>query len=163
MGKRRSPDQKDLVHWYMQETGETEVDMHKVARWLILTKGYKAPTPPSAFDMLAKQLSKQAREQTRTDSESGDPYRAYHAFTHRQGDAQLTLWVDIDKAPRKPMLRSLLQRREQMVGDGVQLSLDKDHWNRIHPQEEPIQVDFDFNDDIEWRRNAPKDDDKKAS
>jgi dienelactone hydrolase len=161
MGKKRGPDQKDYVNWYMQETGETEVDMHKVAQWLIL-KGYKAKTPPSQVDLLAKELSKQAREQTRMDVVSGDSYRAYHAFTQRQGDAQLTLWVDIDQAPRKPMQRSLLQRREQMVGDGVQLSLDRDHWNRIHPNEDPIQIDFDFTDDIVWRRNAPKDE-KKAS
>lgn len=161
MGKSKIG-QKDYIDWYIRETGETEIDMHKVARWLIL-KGYKVKAPPTQVEMLAKQLSKQAREQTRTDSESGEPYRAYHAFAQRQGDVQLTLWVDIDKAPRKPMLRSLLQRREQMVGDGVQLSLDRDHWNRIHSKEEPIQIDFDFNDDIEWRRNAPKDDDEKAS
>jgi hypothetical protein len=162
MGKRKGYDQRDLLGWYMSETGEAEVDMQKVARWLILTKGYKVPSPPSAVDLLAKQLAKQAREQTRQDAETGNPYRAYHAVTERQGEKQLTFWIDIDKAKRKPMVKSLKQRREQMVGDGVQLSFDKDHWNRVHPEEEPIQIDFDFTDDIEWRKNAPKDN-KKAS
>ena len=81
MAKEHGPDQRDLVRWYMDETGETEVDMHKVARWLILTKGYKVKAPPSQVDLLAKQLSKKAREEIRKDSGTGRPYRAYHAFT----------------------------------------------------------------------------------
>jgi hypothetical protein len=55
------------------------------------------------------------------------------------------------------MFRSLQQRREQMVGDGLQLSFDSDHWNRIHPDEEPIKIELDFTDDVEWRKNAPDD------
>jgi len=53
------------------------------------------------------------------------------------------------------MLRSLGIRREQMVGDGLMLSYDADHWNRIHPDQEPIQIELDFTDDVAWRKNAP--------
>ena len=42
-----------------------------------------------------------------------------------------------------------------MIGDGLQLTLDADHWNRIHPAEKPIQIPLDFHDDVEWRKNAP--------
>jgi hypothetical protein len=161
MAKRRGPDQKDLVRWYMDETGKTEVDMHQVARWLIL-KGYKMKEPPTQVELLAKQLSKQAREETRTDIATGRPYRAYHAFTQRQGEGQLTFWVDIDKAPRKPMVLSFKQRKEQMIGDGLQLSFDIEHWNGAHTGEDPIKEDFDLNDEIEWRRNAPRDDEKAS-
>ena len=45
-----------------------------------------------------------------------------------------------------------------MVGDGVQLTFDADHWNSIHPDEEPIDIPMDFVPDVEWRKNAPDED-----
>jgi hypothetical protein len=35
-----------------------------------------------------------------------------------------------------------------------------DHWNSIHPDEEPIQIPMDLTLDIEWRKNAPDEDGK---
>lgn len=68
----------------------------------------------------------------------------------------MMLWIDIDEAMRTPMLKSLVLRREQMVDDGVQMTLDADHWNRTHPMEEPIQLPLDLTDDVEWRKNSKK-------
>ena len=45
-----------------------------------------------------------------------------------------------------------------MVGDAWHLTLDQDHWNGIHPNEEPIQLPLDFADDMQWRKNAPDED-----
>lgn len=56
---------------------------------------------------------------------------------------------------------SLIARREQMVGDGLQLTLDLDHWNTINPNDKPIVIPMDFTEDIEERKNAP-DEEKKA-
>ena len=53
------------------------------------------------------------------------------------------------------MLKSLINRRDQMIGDGLQLTLDADHWNAINAAAEPIQIPMDFTLDIEWRKNAP--------
>jgi hypothetical protein len=73
-----------------------------------------------------------------------------------RGGEQMSFWIDIDdKPPRKKMLKSLVNRREQMVGDGYQLTLDADHWNIICPDEEPITMPMDLAPDIEWRKNAP--------
>jgi hypothetical protein len=55
--------------------------------------------------------------------------------------------VDIDEAPRNCMLKSAVNRREQVVGDLVQLTLDLGHWNRMNPGEDPIDVPLDFTDD----------------
>jgi hypothetical protein len=52
------------------------------------------------------------------------------------------------------MLKSLNLRREQMVGDGLQLSYDADHWNSLHPSEEKIQLEMDLSFDIELRKHA---------
>lgn len=143
-----------LIRLYKEETGEREVDMHQVATFAN-KKGWPLPTPISPLDMLAKAFSQAAREEIRRDPKTGLPYRANHAYTKPQGDKQLTLWVDIDEAPRGPMHKSLINRREQMVGDGLQLTLDADHWNSIHPDEPPIQIPMDFTDDVEWRKNSP--------
>jgi hypothetical protein len=60
------------------------------------------------------------------------------------------------------MLKSLVQRREQMVGDGLQLSFDADHWNRIHSDDQPINLSLDLTPDVIWRKNAPDENSKAA-
>ena len=156
MTSKRQQMQK-LIRFYKDETGEKEVGMHKVAA-SATKKGWPLPKPIDPLDLLAKQFSSAAREEIRHDKKTGRPYRANHAFNTNHGGQQLTLWVDIDEAPRKPMLKSLINRREQMVGDGLQLTLDADHWNSIHSGEEPITLPMDFTDDVEWRKNAPDED-----
>jgi hypothetical protein len=151
-----------LIRHYKDVTGKTEINMHEVAQFAV-DKGWPLPRPIAAIDRLAKEFSQAAREEIRYDKKSGKPYRANHAVTTTQGSAQMTLWLDIDEAPRVRILKSLVQRREQMVGDGLQLTLDAMHWNGIHPSEEPINLPLDFTDDVEWRINAPDEEEKKVS
>ncbi len=54
------------------------------------------------------------------------------------------------------MQKSMVMRREQIVGDALQLSFDADHWNSIHPEEEQVLMPLDFTDDVEWRKNSPE-------
>lgn len=104
--------------------------------------------PKSALDRLAEQFSAAAREEVRRDTVTGRPYRANLAVTTWQGSEQFTLWTDMDEAPRPIAQKSFVQRREQMVGDAVQLSFDVEHWNRVHAGEEPIVMPMDFTDDV---------------
>jgi hypothetical protein len=150
-----------LIRYYKDSTKKIEINMHDVAQFAV-NQGWPLPKPIAAMDRLAKAFSEAAREEIRHDKKSGKPYRANHAVTTGWGAKQLTLWIDIDEAPRKPMLKSLVQRREQMVGDGLQLTLDAMHWNSIHADEEPIELPLDFTDDVQWRLNTP-DEDAKAS
>lgn len=150
-----------VIRLYKEETGAREIDMHEVVDFAI-KKGWPLPKPTDPRDALAKQFSEAAREEIRHDSVTGKPYRANHAVTTRTGAHQFTLWVDIDEIDRGPMLKSLVQRREQMVGDGLQLSLDADHWNSIHADEDPINLSLDLTLDVTWRKNAPDEDDKAA-
>lgn len=151
MATKQQEMQKFIRH-YRQISGVAAWDMHDVAK-LAEKMGWKLPKPVSPLEMLAKEFSKAAREETRVDSKTGHPYRVNHAFTSDDGK-QMTLWVDIDEAPRKLMLKSAHSRREQVVGDLVQLTFDLDHWNRVNSADEPIVVPLDFNDDIEWRKNG---------
>ena len=143
-----------FIKYYKDQTGVKEVNMHEVAKFAN-SKGWPLPKPQDPLDLLAKQFADAAREEIRKDKKTGRPYRANHAVPQMQGQEKFTLWIDIDEAPRKPMLKSLMNRREQMVGDGLQLTLDADHWNSEHSNEEPIQIPLDFTDDIMWRKNGP--------
>jgi len=142
-----------LIKEYKEKTGTTEVGMKEVAIYA-LKVGWKLPTPKNPLDRLASEFSQAARDEIRHDQYTGKPYRANHAIPVNYG-MQGHLWIDIDEAPRPSILKSLINRREQMVGDGLQLTLDADHWNNIHPEEAPIQIPLDFTDDVEWRKNAP--------
>ena len=64
------------------------------------------------------------------------------------------LWIDIDKAPRHKMLKSVVMRREQVVGDMEQLYPDLDHWNRKNDKEKPIVLITDVTEDINERLAA---------
>src|SRR5258708_21934264 len=121
-----------LIRHYRDKTGQQSVNMHDVARYAA-SLGWELPKPKSAEDRLAEQFSGAAREEVRKDSATGRPYRANLAVTVHQSGEQFTLWTDIDEAPRHIAQKAFVQRREQMVGDAVQLSFDVEHWNRINP------------------------------
>lgn len=152
-----------LIRLYREETGKAELDWHEVAMFCF-RKGWPMPTPKSPLDMMAILLRDTARQTVRKDKTSGRPYRAYHAVPSTgQG---VFYWIDIDdpETSFSNMRKSMVSRREQMVDDGVQLSLDLDHWNTIRPDEERILLPMDLEMDIEWRKNAMDyDDDEKAA
>jgi hypothetical protein len=155
-----------VIKDYMIETGETtDINMKLVAKYAVKKRGVKLPPPEDPYDVLAKKLSRSAREEIRHDETTKRPYRAYHSYSVPQPDGkQLHLWMDIDgEAPRPKMVRSVRDRRDQMVGDGVQLTFDCEHWCAIHPNEEPITADMDLTDEVQWRINGMDDEkDKKA-
>ena len=154
---------QELQRWireYRSTTGIKEVNHHELAAWL-KRKGWPMPKPKTDVDLLAEKISEAARLETRQDKITGDQYRAYHSFTVPNGsNGQLTLWVDIDEATRVQMWKSTVNKREQMVGEAWRLTIDVEHWNRINPDQEPIQVPLDFQPDVDWRRNAPNEDEK---
>ena len=157
---RKNQELQKFIRYYKEVAGVTDVNMKDVAKFA-LRMGWKLPRPKDPLDLLANQFSNAARQEVRRDKQTGKPYRVYHALKEYRGGEQLSFWIDIaDKPPRKKMHKSLVMRREQMIDDGVQLTLDSDHWNRICPDEEPITMLMDFTEDIEWRKNAPE---EKAS
>jgi len=145
-----------MIRYYKRQTGKHEVDMHDVAKFAV-QKGWTLPKPPDPLDLLASQFSQAAREEIKVDKKTGRPYRVNHAYPRMLNNQQVFFWLDIDdpKTPRPKMLKSAVNRREQMVGDGLQLTLDLDHWNSIHPKQEPNMLDMDLTDDIKWRKAVP--------
>lgn len=140
-----------LILEWKKVTGEIEINMHEVAEFAT-KRGWPLPQPVSAIERLAKEFSQAAREETRQDTKTGRPYRVYHAYpASGGGPAQGMLWIDIDEAPRPIMVKSAVMRREQVVGDMVQLYLDLDHYNRKNSSQEPIILPTDLTEDVNER------------
>jgi|SRR5665213_2471590 len=151
----KKQDMQRIIRAYKDETGEREVDMHQVAIYAH-RKGWPLPIPRSPIDMLTKEFQSAAHDAIDYDKETGHPYRLYHAVPVKNGDVSLFVYVDINEAPRHSMLKSLVNRREQMVSDGVQLTFDMEHWNNMNPKADPIALPMDLTLDIEWRMNTPE-------
>lgn len=153
---------QNIIKLYKQRTGNSSVVMQDVAKFAA-EMGWQLPKPKDPIDVLAEELSKAAREEVRRDEVTGRPYRANVAVTtSRPNGAQFTFWTDIDEAPRHVAHRSFTQRRDQMIGDALQLTFDAAHWNRVHVEEEPIVMVLDFSDDVAERMTAMDVEDKAA-
>lgn len=146
-----------MIKLYRMTTGETELDPAKIAAFAV-KNGVELPAPVDPMKQLIKQISAAAREEVRTDRVTGRPYRVYHSLPVRQGQETFFFWVDIEDATREQMVRSTNRRREQVVGDVVQLTFDLDHWAAANPDEVPIELETDFGPDVEWRKAADNDD-----
>lgn len=152
----QAQEMQSIIKRFREEKGAESVDMHEVAKFAA-SMGWPLPKPRTAIDRLAEQFSSAARVEMRRDEVTGRPYRANLAVTTWNGTEQSTLWTDIDVAPRPIAHRSFQQRREQMVGDAVQLTFDVMHWNRVNQTAEPIHMPNDLTDDVDWRLNGPID------
>lgn len=147
-------ERQKFIRYWMDQTGETEIDLHAVAR-LALDMGWKAPAPITEEDRLARQFKNAARQDIRHDKKTGRPYRGYHAVPKDARSGQLSFfYIDIDDPDTKPenFRKACVMRREQSVGDQLQLRLDQIHWNDNRPPEQQVEIlpaDMEF--DLELR------------
>lgn len=151
-----------FIRYYRERTNTQEISMRDVAA-LAKDMGWKMPVPPDPLDMLAKQFSEAAGEETRVDKETKRVYKANLAITERKNGRQMTLWIDVDdNPPRHRMAKGLHLYREQMVGEAVMGKNTADHWSRKNPDQPPLPFDTDLTDDVNWRLNAPPMDEKAS-
>jgi len=126
---------------FLEETGEERATTNALALWAIQTGRWEPPR-----DVVLKQcredFARALREQY-IRGDNGQPARI------GSGKTQKTFWADIRRAPREHIETAFQQRREQIVGDCRQLKRDLDYFNTVRPSETPIQLIFDFRDDIE--------------
>ena len=70
---------------------------------------------------------------------------------------QYTFWASMGFAPHEHMEKAFAQRREQVIGDLVQLKIDVDVYNDLNRGKKPeIQLVLDFSDDVAERQAVPK-------
>ena len=149
---------QEIFKRYQAEVSPDPVDLKIVGAWATANNLW-APRPVDVLSRFATDMADALREEYRTDK-SGRRYRAKLAVTvGRQG----SLWGDIDTSPRPHVVKNFGQRRRQVVGDCVQLRLDRDHYSASHPDEEQIEIVFDFTDDVEEALIAAGVDGNKAA
>ncbi len=131
---------------YTREVGHEPVSLDVVAEWAVM-KGRFQPTPKSVVKMCRESLANSLRQEKRLD-DHGLWYRAKHPVRKSVGGVQLTLWADIDTAPRVHMEQSFAQRRRSIVDDCFQAKQDVDHYNAYRSGDRPIQMILDFSEDV---------------
>lgn len=131
-----------LVREYRSQGGIWPATSHEMAAWAITHDLWK-PQRSEVINICAEQLARAMREEYIIDPQ-GRKVRAKHAARIEQA----VLWDDIRTASRKHMQIAFQQRRQQIVGDCHQLKLDLNSYNENKNDGEPIQMIFDFTDDL---------------
>jgi hypothetical protein len=137
-------------HEYEQTHGHIPASLREAVQWGVSKRMIQAPE----VDPLAKlieDMSDALREEYATDAE-GRRYRVNHAIRVTRAGVQYTFWAVMKDAPREHMQKAFIQRREQIVGDCVQLATDVEAYNAMKSDQPPIPMLFDFRDDVEERR-----------
>jgi hypothetical protein len=112
-----------------------------------MDNGLWAPHRSNLIRICVDQLADAMREEFYTDPQ-GRRVRAKHAARVRIGNKQQYLWDDIRTAEHGHMQIATQQRRQQIVGDCVQLKRDVDSYNENRQPPAPIQIELDFTADV---------------
>lgn len=134
-----------LFRVYKQATKQEFVVTEEYAKWLV-HKGWELPTPQDPITLLAKKIQDALRKETRRDAITGREYKVNLSFSSENG--QGSFLIDVDEAKRHVVVKCLQQRREQTAGDAYQIELIQEHWNNLHPNEEPINLPHDYTMDV---------------
>lgn len=138
-----------LWHQYEQENGYAPAGTRKVVEWAV--KNHYLDLPKiDPIDILAGNMASALRDEMATDAR-GRRYRKNHAVRIKKDGIQQTFWGILGFAPEEHMRKSFSQRREQIIGDCMQLKTDVDVYNDANPKQERIQLSLDFTDDIAER------------
>jgi hypothetical protein len=119
---------------------------NEMAEWAISQSKWQ-PQRGAMIRKCAEELSDAMREEYLTDPQ-GRRVRAKHVARFGEGQSQIPLWGDIRTATREHMEIAFQQRRQQIFGDCKQLMSDVDSYNDNYNKTEPIQMVFDFTEDL---------------
>ena len=137
-------------HQFEAENGHVPATAREAVQWGVQRKLIEIPVV-DPYAKLAEDMATALREEYATDAQ-GRRYRVNHAVRVTKGGVQYTFWAMMADAPRSHMQKAFIQRREQIVGDCVQLGTDVEAYNAMRSDQEPIPMLFDFRDDVEERR-----------
>jgi hypothetical protein len=138
---------------YQQEVSPDSTDLRDMGAWA-RKKGLWAPRPIDIDTSFARDMADVLRKQVRTDKD-GRKYRAFIPAPSKGRDGlPLFKWADIDVAPRAHVEKCIQGERRQIANDCFALAMKVDHYNAAHPDDEPLQVPFNFEEDIEEMKIA---------
>lgn len=137
---------QQIVHDYQDSGLPWPATARQIASFAIET-GLWRPQHSLLVGQCAEELSRAMREEYFIDPQ-GRSVRAKHAVRTKKDGHQVSLWGDWRTAPREFMQAAFAQRRQQIVGDCHRLKIDVDSYNENRSPEQPIQMVFDFSDDL---------------
>jgi hypothetical protein len=137
-------------HEFERQNGQVPATAREAVQWGV-SNGLISMPEVDPVAKLAEDMSTALREEYATDAD-GRRYRVNHAVRVTRGGVQYTFWAMMRDAPREHMQKAFIQRREQIVGDCVQLATDVEAYNAMIQDQPPIPMLFDFSDDVEERR-----------
>ncbi len=138
--------------WHQYEATQEHLpsSLKQAAKWAV-SQGLVDLPKIDPFEVLASQMANALREEIQTDHK-GRRFRVNHAVRITKGGVQYTMWAILNYAPHDHMEKAFGQRREQIIGDCVQLATDVDVYNDMHKGERPmVQMVLDFTDDVAER------------
>src|SRR6202521_2260703 len=101
-----------------------------VVEWAVANGELQLPEI-DPLDVLAGQMSRALREEYATDQD-GLRYRVNHAVRITKDGAQHTFWGIMGFAQRTHMEKAFTQRRENIIGDCLQLQIDVEVYNKMN-------------------------------
>ena len=138
-------------HTFEEENNHRSTSARQAVEWAV-SRGILSLPEIDPYDVLAGDMAHALRDEYQTDSK-GRRYRVNHAARVTKGGVQQTFWAILGFASHDHMERAFAQRREQVIGDCLQLQTDVNVYNEMSslPQ---IQLVLDFTDDVAERRMA---------
>lgn len=133
---------------------EGPVTAREIAAWLQREKKCQ-PSIEEAVTVLARHVSEALRTKYLT-APNGQRVRQNHAVQYKETLAdgskrRLVLWYQMEFAPPNFMYESFQQRRAGVGDELWQLKQDVDYYNTYVNKAAPIQIVFDFTEDMEER------------
>ncbi len=143
---------QSVWHEFARDNGYEPKSAREAVDWAVEVGKLELPDI-DPLDILAGQMSRALREEYATDSK-GRRYRVNHAVRVTKEGVQHTFWGIQGFAKHEHMVRAYTQRREQVIGDLVQLQVDIEVYNDMFPDRPNVQLELDFTDDVAERRVA---------
>jgi hypothetical protein len=140
-------------HRYEQIRKHVATGTKDAVRWAV-HEGLLDLPAIDPYDILASQMATALRDEMATNAR-GQRYRVNHAVRITKSGVQQTMWAEMGYAPHEHMEKAFGQRREQIIGDCVQLKIDVDTYNMLKPDTIPnVQLELNFTDDVAEREIA---------
>ncbi len=147
MARTFTQSMQDIVSRYRESGRSWPATTEQMAAWAMDNRLW-APHRSRLIRLCADQLADAMREEYITDPQ-GRKVRAKHAARVKIGTKQQYFWDDIRTANHEHMqVASQQKRRQQIVGDCVQLKRDVDSYNENRRPPTRIQIELDFTVDV---------------
>jgi hypothetical protein len=137
-----------IYHEYTETHGGIPATLREAVEWGV-EQGRIVMPNIDPLESVIGDMGRALRAEYGTDP-LGRRYRRNHAARVTRDGVQFTFWAEMETAPREHMLKSFADRRNQIVGECVQLATDVSAYNEFNRNvQPPIQMVLDFTQDVE--------------